>query len=168
MPLIRRAIILLSLLLVGLAFGYLIRYSTEMLFEQIVPEETANIASQIRVVVEDSSENRTLHLDTSQAYCKMLILEGGSSPYPQDLAEPRARIVYFFLEDINDSAKADNYGDLIIRMNPIIRNGTRIMVVVFYAEGTYTKLVYFNDALEYTYRDDLPESNYGIAEIEIE
>lgn len=167
MPLIRRGIILLSLLFVGLALGYLIRYSTDTLFEQTLPEETANIASRIRVVVRDGSENRTLYLDTNQSYCKMLVLEGGNNPDSQDLAEPGAKIVYFFLEDIKDSAKADNYGDLIIRMNPIIKNGTRMMAVVFYAEGAYTKLVHYNDTLKHTYRDDLPESNYGIAEIEI-
>jgi hypothetical protein len=71
------------------------------------------------------------------------------------------------IEDIEDSTKADNYGDLIIRMNPIVENGTRKMVLVFYAEGGYDKFVYYKDQLLHHYTDNDSTSNYGIATIRI-
>jgi hypothetical protein len=52
-------------------------------------------------------------------------------------------------------------------MNPIIENGTRKMVVVFYAEGGYDKLVYFKGDLIYHYNDSDPSSNYGIVLLKI-
>jgi hypothetical protein len=67
-----------------------------------------------------------------------------------------------FLRALTDPTKADNYGDLIIGMNPIIENGTRKMVVVFYSESGYDKLVCFKDELIFHYTDSDPSSNYGI------
>jgi len=41
------------------------------------------------------------------------------------------------------------------------------MVVVFFAEGSYDKRVYYKDELIYHYMDSDPTSNYGIKEIPI-
>ena len=67
-----------------------------------------------------------------------------------------------FLRALTDPTKAHDYGDIIIGMNAIIENGTRKMVVVFYAESGYDKLVYFKDKLISHYTDSDPSSNYGI------
>jgi hypothetical protein len=125
------------------------------------------------IVVESETKNRTLYLDTSKWYCKMDMFEGGDATMPQDLYPPKAKIVFFFFEDIENSSLGDNWGDLIIRMNPIIDpiSSKHVMVVVFYAEGGYQKLVYYRDELRYNYtyipnRPDLTNS-YGITTIDM-
>ena len=158
--------ILLSLFL-GIAIGYFLHTSNQT-SEIKLPEEVTRISKDIRVtVMESNSENRTQYLNLSYWYCRATVLQGGSNPEQRDLADPNASIVFFFLEDIADSTKADNYGDLIIRMNPIVENGTRRMVLVFYAEGAYDKFVYYKDQLLHHYNDSDPTSNYGISVIDI-
>jgi len=132
-----------------------------------IPEEIAKISRQMRVlVIEPSGKNRTLFLDPNKWYCKVTVFYGGGNPYPHDLAYPNAPIVFFFLEDIEDSEKADNWSDLIVRMNPVLEDGRLKMCVVFFAEGASEKLVYHKDQLIHHYRDDDPESNYGIVLLE--
>jgi len=132
-----------------------------------IPEEIAKISRQMRVVVtEPSGKNRTLFLNSDEWYCKVTIFYGGGNPYPHDLAYPNAPIVFFFLEDIEDSEKADNWSDLIIRMNPVVEDGKSKMCVVFFAEGASEKLVYYKNRLIYHYRDEDPTSNYGIVLLE--
>jgi len=129
----------------------------------ITPENASKIAEKMRVVVVEEGKNRTLVLNPTEWYCKVIVFCGGSDPIPWDLAYPNASITFFFLEDIEGPERADNYSDLIIRMNPIIdRDGKLKMVVVFFAEGAYEKLVYYNEELLHHYQDDDPTSNYGI------
>ena len=152
---------------VGFAAGYIVHSSSRQT-ELALPEEVADIAKNMTVTVRESDiVNRNLSLDTSNWYCKATIVTGGSSPEKWDLADPNGKIVFYLLEDVADSTKADNYGDLIIRMNPIIENGTRKMVVVFYAEGGYDKIVSYGNRTLFHYSDIDPESNYGISLINI-
>ena len=135
-----------------------------------VPTNVTKIAEKMHVVIKESeTENRTVYLDPNQSYCKVRVFHGGENPVPRDLAYPNASIVFFFLEDIEDPEKADNYSDLVIRMNPIIdeEDGKLKMVIVFFAEGGYDKLVYDQNQLLYHYRDVDPASNYGIRLVEI-
>jgi len=125
------------------------------------------------VVVESETINRTLYLDTSQWYCKSTVFTGGDAPWNWDLAHPYDKIVFFFLEDIENKSLADNWGDLIIRMNPIKDKvtGQNQMVIVFYAEGGYGKLVYYRNDLilyNYTYVPEHPEltKSYGISVVD--
>lgn len=156
------------LFLIGVGVGYLIHYEMELSAEPKLPEEVLSISGDIVVIVRESNVyNRTLYLDVSQWYCRFSVLHGGSNPYPWDLAEANAPIVFFFLEDIEDPNKADNYSDLVIRMNPIVENGTRKMVLVFFAEGGYEKFVYHKGQLLHHYNDSDATSNYGIRIIEI-
>jgi hypothetical protein len=132
-----------------------------------IPEEIANISRQMLIsVIEPSGKNRTLFLNPYEWYCKVIVFYGGTKPYPQDLAYPEAPIAFFFLEDIEDSEKADNWSDLIIRMNQIVEGGKSKMCVVFFGEGASQKLVYYKGQLIYHYRDDDPTSNYGIVLLE--
>lgn len=133
------------------------------------PQNVTKLADRMRVViVESETRNRTVYLDPNQWYCKVIVFHGGNNPFQWDLAYPNASIVYFFLEDIEDPGKADNYSDLIVRMNPIIdKDGKLKMVVVFFAEGGYGKLIYYSDLLLHQYKDDDPTSNYGIALLDI-
>ena len=136
----------------------------------------SKIYSDIRIViVESDTKNRTLYLNTSQWYCKADVFTGGDDARPWDLYPPKSKILFFFIEDIENKSWADNLGDLIIRMNPIIDpiTGKYVMVVAFYAEGGYGKLVYYRDELEprynYTYIPNHPEltNSYGITTIDI-
>lgn len=163
-------------LVFGIGIGYLIRNQIEILSDPQLPEEVAKIAKDIRIVVRESDmKNRTLYLDVNQWYCKFKIFYGGSNPYPSDLAKGKAPIVFFFLEDIEDPQKADNYSDLIVRINPIIdkEDGKLKMVLVFFAEGGYDKLVYLDNKLLYFYNSTAPtpptnyKQNYGITTVEI-
>lgn len=132
-----------------------------------IPEEIAKISKQMRVlVIEPSGKNRTLFLNLNEWYCKVTVFYGGSNPYPHDLAYPNAPIAFFFLEDIEYPEKADNWSDLVIRMNPIVEEGKLKMCVVFFAEGASQKLVYYKNQLIHHYRDDEPTSNYGIVLLE--
>jgi hypothetical protein len=134
-----------------------------------IPQEIKKISKNIHIIVtEPSGESRTLLLDPNQWYCKITIFHGGSNPYNYDLAYPNAPIVFFFLEDIPDQEKADNWSDLIIRMNPVIVNGTKIMCVVFFAEGAYSKQVYYQNRLMHNYTNNNELSNYGIAYLPLE
>jgi hypothetical protein len=161
----RSIAILIVILFLGIGIGYVISRLIELSLKPQLPEEVAEIVKDIRVILRESDvKNRTLYLDASQWYCKINILHGGDNPFPWDLAEANAPIVFFFLEDIEEPEKADNYSDLIIRMNPIIgkENGKRKMVVVFFAEGGYEKFVYYKTELLHHYDDEDPTSNYGI------
>jgi hypothetical protein len=135
-----------------------------------IPQNVTKIAKKMHIViVESETENRTVYLDPNQSYCQVIVFRGGSNPFSGDLAYPNASIVFFFLEDIEDPDKADNYSDLIIRMNPIIGkgDGKLKMVVVFFAEGGYEKFVYYNNELLHHYNDEDPTSNYGIRILDI-
>ena len=135
-----------------------------------VPTNVTKIAEKMYVVIKESeTENRTVYLDPNQSYCKVIVFDGGKNPVHKDLAYPNASIIFFFLEDIEDLEKADNYSDLVIRMNPIIdeEDEKLKMVVVFFAEGGYEKLVYYQDQVLHHYRDEDPASNYGIKLIEM-
>lgn len=136
-----------------------------------IPTNVTKIAEKMYVViVESDTRNRTVYLDKNQSYCKVIVFPGGENPIPKDLAYPNASIVFFFLEDIEDPEKTDNYSDLIIRMNPIINeeDAKLKMCVVFFAEGGYEKLVYYQNQVLHHYRDEDPTSNYGIKHIEID
>jgi len=156
-------------LVIGVGIGYGIRYYTELPSKYQLPEEIANISQEIVVVVRESpAKNRTLHLDLNQRYCKIAIHYGGNNPRSNDLAYPNDPIVFFFLEDLEDPEKADNYSDLIIRMNRVTEDGKLMMCIVFFAEGAYEKLVYYKNQLLHHYNDTDPTSNYGIVLLEIE
>ena len=125
------------------------------------------IYSDIRiVVVESPTKSRILYLDTSQWYCKSAVFTGGDATLPKDLWPPKSKILFFFIEDIENETMADNYGDMIIRMNPIIDpiTGKYVMVVAFFTEGGYGKLVYYapqgvtpRELYNYTYVEGHPE-----------
>lgn len=127
-----------------------------------------NITKRMKIlVVESEVKNRTLYLDPNQWYCKVKIFYGGDNTLPQDLYRNDSQIepiVFFFLEDIEDPRRADNYSDLIVRMNHIIdpTDNRLKMVIVFFCEGGYDKLVYGDDILLHHYNDNDPTSNYGI------
>lgn len=145
-------------------------YSELKTHDPYIPENVSKIAEDMRVVIiESETENRIAYLDPNQVYCKVVVFHGGDNPNPWDLAYPNAPIVFFFLEDIEDPDKADNYSDFIVRMNPIIdeEDGKMKMVVVFFAEGGYEKLVYYQNQLLHHYRDEDPTSNYGIKLVEM-
>jgi hypothetical protein len=135
-----------------------------------IPPNVTAIAEAIRVIVQESGgTNRTLYLDPAHPYCEAAVFQGGAHPFPQDLAYPNASIVFYFLEDLADPEKADNYSDLIVRMNPIIdpASGEPQMGLVFFAEGGYAKWVYHHTELLHHYDDDDPTSNYGIRTLAI-
>jgi len=133
-------------------------------------KEIDYIRKNITVVL--PQQNRTLYLDINLWYCKYIIFYGGSNTHPQDLYPPGAQIAFFFLEDLNEPL-ADNYSDTIIRMNPVMDDGTLKMCCVFFCEGGYNKLIYYNDQLlhEYIWDDTNKTSyctNYGIRLIDLE
>lgn len=164
-----------SFLIVGLVLGAVGGFLVGLLLPRprptpTIPENVLEIAGEMRVEIwEGDNKTREVFLDSEQAYCKHIVFYGGADPFPWDLAYPNSPIVFFFLEDIEDPRRADNYGDLIVRMNPIIDkdDGKLKMVVVFFAEGGYDKLVYYKDELIYHYMDSDPTSNYGITLIPI-
>ena len=166
-----------SFLIVGLMFGAtggflgaFFIYQLELWTLFTIPENVIEIAGEMRVEIwEGDNKTREVFLDTAQYYCKHIVFYGGEDPFPWDLASPQDPIVFFFLEDIEDPRRADNHGDLVVRMNLIIdkEDGELKMVVVFFAEGGYDKRVYFRDELIYQYMDSDPTSNYGIKELPI-
>ena len=163
---VKKAIFPSIILLMTVGIG--VWYNLNMCQPSPLPKEMTEIAENIEVVVQESdSKNRTLFLDTSQWYCKSFVCRGGSDPYPWDLAYPNAQIVFFFLEDVKFPKLADNYSDLIVRMNLIEDDGKRKMVLVFFAEGGYDKFVYYKSDLLHHYRDEDETSNYGIKLIEV-
>ena len=168
---------LVSFLIVGLMLGATIGFLGAFVFYEwqlarlfTIPDNVTKIAREMRVEIwEGDNETRELFLDPDQYYCRHIVFYGGADPFPWDLAYPYSPIVFFFLEDIEDPRRADNYGDLVVRMNLIIdeEDGKLKMVVVFFAEGGYDKLVYYKGELIYHYMDSDPTSNYGIKEIPI-
>jgi len=134
-----------------------------------IPENVLEIAGEMRVEIwEGDNKTREVFLDPEQYYCKHIVFYGGTDPFPWDLAYANGPIVFFFLEDIEDPRRADNFGDLVVRMNLIRDEDEKLwMVVVFFAEGGYDKLVYYKGELKYHYMDSDPTSNYGIITLPI-
>lgn len=147
---------------------YALKVAYDSLFE--IPENVTKIAENINIVIiESETENRTLYLDPDRTYCSHIVLYGGQDPYPWDLYPPYGPIVFYFLEDIKDTDKADNYSDLIVRMNQIIdRDGKMKMVVVFFAEGAYEKVIYYRGMKVHHYNDMDPTTNYNITLVDME
>jgi len=130
-----------------------------------IPPHVSLVTKRMKVlVIESETRNRTLLFNSNQSYCKVKIFYGGNNPLPWDLAYPNDLIVFFFFEDVEDSEKADNYSDLIVRMNRIIdKTDDKLkMVIVFFAEGGYDKKVYGDDILLHHYMDNDNTTNYGI------
>jgi len=82
-----------------------------------IPENVLEIAGEMRVEIRESdNKTREVFLDPAQNYCRHIVFHGGVDPFPWDLAYPYSPIVFFFLEDIEDPRRADNFGDLVVRM----------------------------------------------------
>ena len=131
-------------------------------------DQIETIAKNIDVIVLDAENTRTLKLDDSKFYCESHTAYGGSNPEPHDLAYPNAPIKFYMLEDIIDPEKLDNYGDTIIRMNPVENDGRGQMVIAMFFEGGYEKQVLYKGQLihHYTYPND-GSLTYGIRLVDI-
>lgn len=123
----------------------------------------ADVAKDIRVVVNDGIKNRTLYLNATPWYCELFLCNGGSSPHPRD-GLPYGQIAFFLLEDVEDPDLADNYRDMIICRSVICENETFKMVVAMFAEGGYEKVVWYKDQelFRYVWLGPVKTRHYGI------
>ena len=165
-PIGRYLILLLLIVIMFAGLGIAVVYETSP--QDAFTDQLIQLSEELEIFVIDGEDRREIFADTRKWYCKSVQFVGGSNPEPCDLAIPRGPIHYYFFEDIQNKTMADNYSDLIIRMNHVIVEEELCVVVIFFGEGGYGKEVYFNDTLLYTYDDMDPESNYGIRLIKIQ
>jgi len=130
-----------------------------------IPPIIRQFSDKILIVVDTGfGWNYTVKLDPIKEWrVKLIVFRGGSNPHPYNLAYPYAPIAFFFIEDMGEE-DADNYSDLIIRMNPIIVDDKPMMCIVFFSEGSFIKYVYYDGKLIY----QSPYSNYGIIYLPLE
>ena len=155
------------LLILIIATLFLYDFYNEEDRDDLMNEVMDDLERNLYVTIVESHGNRVLCFDDERWYCKKHVFKGGNNPDPYDLAYPQADIVFLFFEDIEEESMADNFSDLIVRINPVIIDEELYVVVVFFAEGAYEKQVHYKNDLLYRYTDDNPESNYGIKLIRI-